>query len=215
MDWAAWHQHYDDPASPLNARLRCVQAHLADAIDLAPPGRISLVSLCAGQGRDVIGLLPRHSRRDDVHAVLVESDERIAGPARQAAAAQGLAQVEVRLADAALVASFADALPADVLLLCGIFGNISDRDIERTVQAAAALCRPGATVIWTRNRQPPDLTPKVRAWFTGSGFEEVAFDALEESVMIGVGAARLVRAPAARPPGGRLFTFRAPSRPAR
>jgi hypothetical protein len=39
MDWAAWHQYYDDPASPLNARLRCVQAHLADAIDLAPPGR--------------------------------------------------------------------------------------------------------------------------------------------------------------------------------
>jgi hypothetical protein len=107
------------------------------------------------------------------------------------------------------VASFADALPADVLLLCGIFGNISDRDIERTVQAAAALCRPGATVIWTRHRRPPDLTPKVRAWFTGSGFEEVAFDALEESVMIGVGAARLVRAPAAGPPDSRLFTFRA------
>jgi hypothetical protein len=21
MDWAAWHQYYDDPASPLNARL--------------------------------------------------------------------------------------------------------------------------------------------------------------------------------------------------
>jgi len=141
MDWAAWHEHYDDPASPLSARLRCVQAHLADAIDRAPPGRISLVSLCAGQGRDVIGVLPDHPRRDDVRAVLVESDERNAGPARQAAAARGLTQVEVRVADASLVASFADALPADVLLLCGIFGNISDHDIERTAQAAPALCR--------------------------------------------------------------------------
>lgn len=215
MDWAAWHVHYDDPASPLSARLRCVQAHLADAIDQAPPGRISLVSLCAGQGRDVIGVLPDHPRRDDVRAVLVESDERNAGPARQAAAARGLTQVEVRVADASLVASFADALPADVLLLCGIFGNISDHDIERTAQAAAALCRAGATVIWTRSRRPPDLTPQLRAWFTRSGFEEVAFDALETydtpeiKPMIGVGVARLVRAPAAGLPGERIFTFRA------
>jgi hypothetical protein len=111
-------------------------------------------------------VLPDHPRRDDVRAVLVESDGRIAGPAREAAAARDLAQVEVRVADASLVAGFADALPADVLLLCGIFGNVSDRDIERTVRAAPALCRTGATVIWTRHRRPPDLTPQVRAWFT-------------------------------------------------
>jgi hypothetical protein len=207
MDWAAWHQGYDDPASPLSTRLRCVQAHLADAVDRAPAGRISLVSLCAGQGRDVTGVLPHHPRRDDVRAVLVESDERIAGAARQAAAAQGLAQVEVRLADAGLVSGFADALPADVLLLCGIFGNVSDRDIERTARAAPALCREGATVIWTRHRRPPDLTPQVRAWFTQGGFSEVAFDALETTVMIGVGVGRLGRTPDAGWPDGRLFTF--------
>ena len=212
MDWAAWHQAYDDPSSPLSARLRCVRTHLSDAIDRVPAGRVNLVSLCAGQGRDVLGVLPRHPRRDDVHAVLVESDERIAGSARQAAAAQGLDQVEVRLADASLVASFADALPADVLLLCGIFGNVSDRDIERTARAAPALCRPGATVIWTRHRRPPDLTPRIRAWFTRCGFEEIAFDALETDGMIGVGVGRLGRAPAAPAagrPDDRLFTFRA------
>jgi hypothetical protein len=47
-DWASWHAAYDNPSSPLSARLRCVQAHLAVAIDRAPPGRISLLSLCAG-----------------------------------------------------------------------------------------------------------------------------------------------------------------------
>ena len=46
----------------------------------------------------------------------------------------------MRQADAGRAASFADALPADVLLLCGIFGNVSDSDIERTVAAAPALC---------------------------------------------------------------------------
>ena len=138
-DWAAWHAAYDDPSSSLSARLERVWLHLADAVDQAPAGPLSLVSLCAGQGHDVIGVLPDHPRRADVCAVLVESDARNAGLARRAAARQGLTQVEVRLADASRVASFADALPADVLLLCGIFGNVSDRDIKRTVEAVPSL----------------------------------------------------------------------------
>ena len=206
-DWVAWHAAYDDPASPLSARLRCVRSHLSDAIDQAPPGPVRLVSLCAGQGHDVIGVLPGHPRREDVRAVLVESDDRNAGLARQAAAGHGLARVEVRQADASLVPGFADALPADVLLLCGIFGNVSGRDIQRTVQAAPALCRAGATVIWTRHRRPPDLTPQIREWFASGGFAEIAFDAVETSTLIGVGVGRLGRAPAGELPRGRLFTF--------
>ena len=186
-----------------------VRSHLSDAIDRAPAGPVSLVSLCAGQGHDVVGVLPDHPRRGDVRAVLIESDPRNADLARRAAAQQGLSGVEVRQADAGLVAGFADALPADVLLLCGIFGNVSDRDIKRTVQAAPALCRSGATVIWTRHRRPPDLTPRIRAWFAGRGFEEIAFDALETSALTSVGVHRLVGTPAPGPPGDRLFTFRA------
>jgi len=207
MDWAAWHAGYDDPSSSLSARLRSVQTHLADAITQAPAGRIGLVSLCAGQGRDVIGVLPSHPRRRDVHAVLLEADARIAGVARHAAAASGLSQVEVREADASVVPSFADALPADVLLLCGIFGNVSDDDIRRAVLAAPALCREGATVLWTRHRRPPDLTPRIRAWFTEGGFDELAFDAVDTTALTSVGVARLGRAPGTVRPPSRLFTF--------
>jgi hypothetical protein len=208
-DWVAWHEAYDDPASFLNVRLRMVRQRLSEAILAAPAGPVRLVSLCAGQGRDVIGVLPGHPRRDDVHAVLVESDPRNAGAARRAAVQAGLLQVEVREADAAAVASFADALPADVLLLCGIFGNVSDEDIKFTVEAASAMCRPGGTVIWTRHRRAPDLTPQIRAWFAASGFDELAFDALDtEDRLMTVGANRLRRAATAGLPGRALFTFR-------
>jgi hypothetical protein len=207
-DWAAWHTGYDDPSSFLSARLRAVRSRLAQAIDAAPAGPVSLVSLCAGQGRDVIGVLSDHPRRDDVRALLVEFDGGIAEVARQSAGQAELAQVEVRAADAGEVASFDDGLPADVLLLCGIFGNVSDHDIQRTVEAAPALCRPGATVIWTRNRLAPDLTPRIREWFATSGFDEVAFDVLATDGLMSVGANRLARASAARRPEGRLFSFR-------
>jgi hypothetical protein len=225
MDWAEWHRGYDDPASSISARLACVRSQLSEALDRARPGPVRLVSLCAGQGRDVIGVLPGHPRRDDVRAVLVEFDGRLAETARELAARAGLDQVEVREADASVVGNYADLLPADVLLLCGIFGNVSDADVERTVRTSELLCAPGATVIWTRHRRAPDLTPSIRTWFAESRFDEVAFEALDSTApdstapdsaalgSVGVnrrrdgGGDRVGADPAALPTGP-LFAFR-------
>jgi hypothetical protein len=210
IDWLAWHAAYDDPASSLSARLQAVRSRLAEALSAAPRGRLHLLSLCAGQGRDVIGVLPLHPRGADVRAVLIESDPRIAAVARRSAAEAGLPGVEVREVDASVAVNFADVLPADVLLLCGIFGNVSERDIRRIVAAAPGLCAAGATVLWTRNRRPPDLTPSIREWFAKAGFEEAAFDEVGGETFGSVGVHRLSRAPAAPGPLPRepLFRFR-------
>lgn len=206
-DWVEWHQAYEDPVSGLSARLRSVRRHLSRAVDQAAPGPVRLVSLCAGQGHDVTDVLADHQRRDEVTAVLVEAEPRNAELARHRAAAAGLTQVQVRQADASRPESYADALPADVLLLCGIFGNVSEGDIERTAAAAPALCAAGATVIWTRHRRPPDLTPRIRGWFTDAGFDEVAFDILDTTALAAVGVGRLRRPSRAGLPSGPLFAF--------
>ena len=208
-DWVRWHDGYEDPASGLSTRLALVQAHVSAALATAPAGPIRLVSLCAGQGRDVIGVLPGHPRLADVSALLVELDPVNARVASDGAAAAGLTGVTVREADAGVVTTYADVLPADVLLLCGIFGNVSDEDIRQTAAAAAAMCAKDGTVIWTRHRRPPDLTGQIRSWFATAGFDEVAFDVPATATMTGVGVHRLrAAAPPAGLPGGRLFTFR-------
>ena len=210
-DWISWHEAYADPSSPLSARLARVQAHLANAISAAPPGRIRLLSLCAGQGNDVLGVLPGHQRAADVSAVLIERDPHNASVAAGRAAEAGLAGIEFRCADAGDPASFGGALPADVLLLCGIFGNVSDGDVRRTAGAAAQMCAPGGTVIWTRHRRAPDLTPQLRSWLTPAGFAETAFEPLPAPSEGSVGVCRL--GPGCVPgslPAGRLFTFASP-----
>ena len=68
MDWHAWHDDYDKPGTPLVRRLAAVQDQIRVALDAAPPGPLHAISLCAGQGRDLIGVLARHPRRDDVTA---------------------------------------------------------------------------------------------------------------------------------------------------
>jgi hypothetical protein len=74
------------------------------------------------------------------------------------------------------------------------------------VAALPSLCAPGALVLWTRHRRPPDLTPAIRSWFGEAGFREEAFDPCPDSFM-SVGAHRLAGEPAALTLGQRLFTF--------
>jgi hypothetical protein len=139
-------------------------------------------------------------------ARLVELDERNVAVARQAARAAGLGGVEVKRADAGVTDACVGAVPAQIVVVCGIFGNISDGDIQGTVAALPSLCAPGALVLWTRHRRPPDLTPAIRSWFGAAGFGEEAFDASQDGFM-SVGAHRLTGEPAALRPGLRLFTF--------
>jgi hypothetical protein len=102
MDWQTWHDEYDLPGSALARRLGVVQEQIVVALDSSPPGPLQVISLCAGQGRDLLEVLAGHPRRDDVRARLVELDVRNTAMAEETARAAGLDQVEVVAADAAL-----------------------------------------------------------------------------------------------------------------
>ena len=206
-DYEAWHKPYDDPQSPLSQRLKVVQLRLGELLTAASPGAIRVISMCAGQGRDLLGVLPSHPRGADVRAALVEIDHANAGWAREAAAQAGLNHFEMIEADAAISDAYTPYVPADIILACGIFGNVSDADLERTVRSISMLGHTGTAVIWTRHRLEPDLTPSIRRWFAESGFAESSFDALENENKYSVGVVRLVGASRPYQPGFRFFTF--------
>src|SRR5262245_14676378 len=98
-DWVAWHDDYDQPGSSLSRRLEAVRGWVEVALDR---GARQVVSLCAGQGRDLLPVLAGHPRRGSVRALLVELDERNAAAAR-AIAPEG---AEVVCGDAALTESY-------------------------------------------------------------------------------------------------------------
>ena len=156
-DWREWHAEYDDPSSRLARRLAIVQQCIRNALDSMAPGPIRVVSMCAGEGRDLLGVLADHPRASDVTGRLVELDPELAARA----AARAPVGIEVVCGDASTSDVYTGAVPADLVLVCGVFGNISDADVEHTVRTLASLCAPGATAIWTRHRREPDLTVSV------------------------------------------------------
>jgi hypothetical protein len=206
LDWLAWHAPYDDPDSRLSKRLRVVQRRIVEALD-GSTGRIRLISMCAGQGRDLLPVLADHPRRDDVDALLVELDPRNAALASEAARGAGLDGVRVVCGDASLTDSYAGAVPAEIVMVCGVFGNIVNDDVIRTIEVLPSLCAPRATVIWTRGAErSADAASLIRGWFVERGFEEIAFDAPEDETFR-VGVNRLVAEPRPFATGQRMFTF--------
>ncbi len=179
MDWVAWHADYDGD-TPLRRRLEIVQGHIRAFLRACDRSPVRVVSMCAGEARDLLGSVGSVARRD-LSGRLVELDPGLAAVARRGCDALGLDQVEVVVGDAGQAGAYSGAVPADLVLACGVFGNISDADIERTVRALASMCVPGGTAIWTRHRREPDLTPAIRGWFVESAFVEVAFDPVPDS----------------------------------
>ncbi len=137
----------------------------------------------------------------------MEADPALADRAGVAIAEAGLhGQLSVIVGDAGTTDTYAIAVPADVVLLCGIFGNISDDDVDYTVRNASRLCDEDAVVIWTRHPDPPDLTVSIRQWFAESGFLELGFVG-NEDLRFGVGMHRLIAEPDNFAASLRLFRF--------
>ena len=204
-DWYEWHLQYEDPDSHLAQRLATVQSRIRAALDEAPPGPLRAISLVAGQGRDLIPVLASHPRGADVTARLVELDPRNTAVARELAnGPSSVDSVDIVTGDASLVEAYAGLVPADLVLLCGLFGNITDDDIRATISAARGLTRTGGTVIWTRGRGEPDRVDWVASVFEENDFERVFVSA--PGPRYGVGEHRHTGPVLPLPPGS-MFTF--------
>jgi hypothetical protein len=204
--WVDWHHQYVEPGHALSRRLQDVRRQITAFLDSAPGGDLSILSLCAGQGDDLLDVLPTHPAAARVRANLVEFEPGNAEVARERIGRLGLGRVVVHQADAGLSNTYADLVPADLVLVCGVFGNLSDEDVATTIGALPQLCSANATVIWTRHRRQSDLTADVRDWFAAAGFQQLRFHSPETNGWA-VGTHRLVSVPEPLSLGERWFRF--------
>lgn len=206
-DYIGWHAAYDDPDSSLSVRLRHVQRAIVEWLDRTS-GPVHVLSVCAGQGHDVFGALAEcdRAKRARVTGTLIEIDPTNVAIARRRSMDLDLALTVVE-ADAGTTDTYLGLPPGDLLLLSGIMGNISAADIERLVHVSRQLCAPGATVIWTRGAQDPDLSPDIRRWFGQAGFEELSCEEWIEGTQMRVGVNRLMGPPQQLRPYEDIFTF--------
>jgi hypothetical protein len=225
-DWNHWLKRYDKPRSPHSQRLATVQRLIGRRLDRTAPRPVSALSICAGDGRDILDVLGARADASRVTTTLVELDARLCALARARALENRLTGVDIRQADAGATDAYAGVSAADLVILVGVFGNIADADVRTTLKLLPALCKPEALVIWSlrqqarrdqgrcgsprrqvgsQRRNDYERVEKVREWFDAEGFREVFASRADAAFY--VGANRYVGEPPLLPAGYRFFTF--------
>ena len=207
--WFEWHDLYETDAR-LQQRLAIVREYISTSLTHSPPGVIQLVSACAGDGRDVLGVLPSHPRAKDVRARLVELNPQLVERGRFTLESTPPfnQQIELVNGDATSSNAYIGAVPADVVLVCGIFGNLADEvALRQLIGNLKFLAKSGAFVLWTRGHtQGVAYSEVVRQQFREANFEEVDFR-LTATGDMGVGLHRFWGETAPLPENHTLFVF--------
>ncbi|MBW4426500.1 MAG: class I SAM-dependent methyltransferase family protein [Nostoc desertorum CM1-VF14] len=207
-DWYEWHDLYNTEPK-LQQRLEIVQEYIAYSLNALPSGSIRVVSICAGDGRDLLGTLKNHPRRNDVYARLVELNPQLVERGRATIESLGLAkQIEFINGDATLSANYLEAVPADIVIVCGVFGNLAEEaELNRLLDNLSFLSKPGAFIIWTRGHSNGiPYSDNVRKILSASSFEEVNFK-LTDTANMGVGLHRYLGENLPKPKEQQLFVF--------
>ncbi len=207
-DWFEWHDLYNTEAK-LQQRLQIVREYISYSLDASPPGIIRVVSVCAGDGRDLLGTLENHPRAKDVHARLVELNPQLVERGRATIESLGLAkQIELINGDATISDNYVGAVPADIVIVCGVFGNLADEaELNRLLTNLSFLSKQGAFVLWTRGHSNGiPYSETVRKFLRSAGFEEVNFK-LTATEDMGVGIHRYKGENVAAPKEQQLFAF--------
>jgi hypothetical protein len=179
MDWTHWYKHYD--VTPrIQARLRVVRRQIIDFLNDCPAGPVTVVSVCSGDGRDLVGALAEHPRRDEVIAWLLDIHAETLERGRAAAAAAGLGrQLRFLQSDATRASSYLGIVPADLVLISGVLGHLRPAGVAGLLGALPMLCKAGGGVILNRGvllNGGREQVPVIRQLLRDTGFEETDYE---------------------------------------
>lgn len=182
----SWHDNYEDKKSSPYKRTLMVKKLIVDY--LINKNNITILSICAGQGRDILTSL-----NEDTSAYLIDVDKECVDYAQSYVNKNDLNNVFVIEADASLISTYIDnnVPKADLILICGVFGHLSLEDINLTAQSLKQLIKPDGSVIWSRNKFDKDITEEVRDSFKLAGYEEEAFISPEKE-LFSIGMHKLI-----------------------
>jgi hypothetical protein len=206
-DWSSWHDEYEKEGSELHLRKSGVQKNIVSIVDRSPPGPITIVSICGGQCREVIGALEGHPRRADVQGRLVELDPDNAAFARAWAKQAGLQNLEIYNGDASLTASYTGLSPVDIVVISGVFGHIDNADRMRLIGFVPQILRKDGFVVWTSHSLGGGKAEEIRQHFRNFGFNEDDHLVLPGKFGFTVTLSRYTGEPVPFDPDATLFSF--------
>ena len=182
MDWFEWHSVYDNPNISLKIRLAVIADFLKFAWENLPR-ELRILSICAGQAREIEKAVSEGNLDHRSGIDLLDLSEANLAIAVRRLAPLSKGTVTSHVCDAGHSSSYEGHVPANCLVIVGVFSNLSLAHAQRLVARLPQFCSPGAYVIWTRKRDDTDSAGNLRAAFGIAQFRLVRF-ALVDDVFV-------------------------------
>jgi Putative methyltransferase len=206
-EWSGWPEEAYQ-RERYQQRLSAVHEHLTECLNLAPQGGVRSISVCSGDGRDVLGVLEFHRRAADVAAFLVELDSHSVAAGESRVKRAGLESIVSFLnTDATIYDTYQGIAPADIILVCGVWGHVPPEERAELVTALECFCKPGGRVIWTRGvSKGTHRLEAIEAHFSGANWRKTRVS-ITPNEEWGVVTHQYCGLPKEIPATGRIFHF--------
>jgi 2-polyprenyl-3-methyl-5-hydroxy-6-metoxy-1,4-benzoquinol methylase len=199
--WYDWHiEKHSDPNSYTSQRMTdiglVIEEYLKDTVH-----RSNIVSVCAGQGLDLIPILRQYPNSAD--AYLIDIEQQNIDHINKIST--GLEGIHTYAADATVSNTYINnKIPrANLLLVCGVFAHLTSEDQSIFIQNMRSLLKPGGYVIWTRiDEYLNDIHEK----FENNGYKKIDLSHINLSTG-SVGMSRLKESIKTLHPDKQIFNF--------
>ena len=141
-----------------------------------------------------------------MRGLLVELNPANVAEARRRAQAAGLDNLEVLEGDAGLSENYPSAGRASLVVVSGVFGQLSMEDVVRTITLLTEICKTGGSVIRTTYEVLSEKQVAIEGHFADHAFEQVGFE-LTSGKTYGVVQHRYRGEPQPLSHPARIFTY--------
>jgi len=173
--WTEWHEEaYNDINSLPYQRTEIVKDLINKYLSEIDKN-IVVISIGAGQSRDILPVLIGRKDNDRITTYLIDTDIECLNYAKNYAKDNNIINVHIVDMDGSLVKNYKDIPKADLIIFCGMMTQKNTDEVKNLANNIKLICNEDAQIIWSRHGYDGDYSTPFRNVFNENSYKELDF----------------------------------------
>ena len=173
--WTEWHEEaYNDINSLPYQRTEIVKDLINKYLSEIDKD-IVVISIGAGQSRDILPVLIGRKDNDRITTYLIDTDIECLNYAKNYAKDNNIINVHIVDMDGSLVKNYKDIPKADLIIFCGMMTQKNTDEVKKLANNIKLICNKDAQIIWSRHGYDKDYSTPFRNVFNENFYKELDF----------------------------------------
>lgn len=173
--WTEWHENAYNNTNSLAYQRTEIVKNLINKYLYEINKNVVIVSIGAGQGRDILSVLKERKDNNRIFTYLIDTDMECLDYAKNYAEKNNIINVNVVNIDGSLTENYKDIPKADLIIFCGMMNQKNTEEVKSLANNMKFLCNEDAQIIWSRHGYDEDYSTSFRNVFNENFYKELDF----------------------------------------